>query len=103
MMFPINMVVILAGFYLTFRVSLKGAFFAGLFVGCGLALLESLCCSNSGVEILINFASYLSAAVFVYMLTNYFDGILGFLLFAPAGFLLLLAGGPIKLVMLFMD
>ena len=94
--------IIIAGFYLAFRVSLRGAFFTGLLVGTALAVLSSFAPADPEVGLLTIFASRILGAVPVYMLANRFEGILAFLLIVPIGFLLLLAGGPIECALMSM-
>jgi len=103
MIFSVNILIIIAGFYLAFRVSLRGALFTGLFVGAALALLRSFAPADPEAGLLTIFASRILGAVPVYMLANHFDGILAFLLIVPIGFLLLLAGGPIDIAFMFME
>jgi len=103
MSYSANIVIIIAGFYLAFRVSLRGAFFTGLAIGVALALLESLSPSNPDVGLLTIFASRILGAVPVYMLANHCEGILAFLLIVPLGFLLILAGGPIECALMFTE
>ena len=103
MSFPVNVAIIIAGFYIAIRVSPRGAFFTGLGLGMVLGLLESLAPANPELGVITIFASRILGAVPTYMLINRFDGVLAFLVIVPLGFLLLLAGGPIELVLILFE
>ena len=60
MNFPANVAIIIAGFYIAVRVSLRGAFDTGLGTGLVLALLESFAPTDPQLGLLTIFASLLS-------------------------------------------
>jgi len=99
----LNIVIILAGFRLAFCVSPRGALFTGVFVGLALGALGSGFFARSTGQILLDLGSCLAGSVPVFVLANRFDGILAYLIIVPLGFFLLLAGGPIKVVLIMMN
>lgn len=104
MTFTLNLVIIVSGFYLAFRVSsLRSAAIVAVGIGAALSILAALAPHDRATGLFTIIASRLLGAFLVYLPANRFDGILAFLMIVPLGVLLLLAGGPIELAQTLME
>jgi predicted membrane-bound mannosyltransferase len=101
MTLPFNIVIIIAGFYLAFRTSLRGSIMTGIIVGVAMATLAALDQTGEARPIVLIFASRIIGGAIVYPLANQFQAPLALCVIVPLGLLLLLAGGPIDAVQLF--
>ncbi len=93
---PVTIAVIVGCFYLSIRVSLRGAFLTGIVLGVLLTVIELLSPADPSQNVLLSGLSRLLGSVPACLLLNRFDGILGFLVILPIAIILLLAGGPIE-------
>ena len=103
MTLPFNIVIVIAGFSLAMRTSLRGSIWTGVIVGVAMATLATLATTTASTSIGVVFASFILGGLLVYPLANHFQGLFALVVIVPLGLLLLLAGGPIKLFLMLME